>query len=464
MTLRRLEPLAAACIAGLLAIAVALVSVQLAYRVDPIAPVALAAGVGGVSLAFWRPMWALYGAILLIPLELVSFRLGGVGLSPSEAAFVLTGLAWAARRLAMGQAPWVPTRLGAPLGLLVLAVLPGVAVAVDSFAVWKVVVLWTAFFFIFQMIAADGDERSVRELLFVLAVAGGIVGAVAISGTATEQPELVGAGDVARGRAKGTFGHPNTLATFLALALPGALALGLYGRPSWRPVALAAFAAMLIGISLSLSRGGLLAIAGALGLMLLWAPFRRAAVVAIVAAGLLYAAGAQPFAASQQVETVTQRLATVSYSAGGVDPRFFVWERTPRVVADSLPFGVGANNFVEVAPRYGLLLGRAAESPYEHAHNIPLTFLAELGLAGFLAAIWLGVALVRVLLRAYRASDRGRRGTVLAIAAALFALALQGMVDYTLRSAVIVALIFALSGCAAVLARTADDQPRAAER
>ena len=461
MALRRLEPL----VAGLIAIAVGYVSVQLAYRIDPIAPIALMAAGGAVWLAFARPIWSLCFAILLIPLELVSFRLGGIGLSPAEGVFLLTGLAWAARRIVEGELPWVSTRLTAPLALLVLAVLPGVATAINTFDVWKVVVLWSAFFLVFAMIVAEGDERSVRLILYALAVSGGIVGLIAISGTATQQPELVGAGDVARGRASGTLGHPNTLATFLALALPGALALGLHGRLALRPVALGAFAAMIIGISLSLSRGGLLAIAGALGLMLLWGPFRRAVLVAIVGVALLYAAGAQPLTASQQVETVTARLDSVRYSAGGVDPRFFVWERTPRVVSDSLPFGVGANNFQEIAPRYGLLFGSAADAWYLHAHNIPLTFLAELGIAGLVASIWLAVALVALLSRAYRRSDAGRRGMVMAIAAALFALALQGMVDYTLRSAVIVALIFALAGCAAVLARLAEgERPEAQDR
>lgn len=454
MALRRLEPL----VAGLIAVVVGYVSVQLAYRFNPIAPIALMGAGGAVWLAFARPIWSLCFAIMLIPLELLSVQLGGIGLSPAEGVFVLTGVAWAAKRLSYGELPWASTPLTTPLALLVLAVLPGVATAIDSFVVWKVVVLWSAFFFVFAMIVTEGDERSVRLILYALAVSGGIVGLIAISGTATQQPELVGAGDVATGRARGTFGHPNTLATFLALALPGALALGLHGRLALRPVALGAFALMIVGISLSLSRGGLLAIGGALGLMLLWGPFRRAVVVAMVGAVLLYAAGAQPVGTSPQVETVTQRLNSVKYSAGGVDPRFFVWERTPQVITDSLPFGIGANNFGEVAPRYGLLFGTAADAWYEHAHNIPLTFFAELGIAGFVASIWLAIAMATLLLRAYRRSDPGRRGLVMAIAAALFALALQGMVDYTLRSAVIVALIFALAGCAAVLARVAEGE------
>src|SRR5215208_305490 len=166
MALRRLEPVVAGLIAVLIAIVAGFVCVQLAYRVNPIAPIALMGAAGAVWVAFWRPVWSLYAAILLIPLELVSFRVGAAGLSPAEGVFLLTGVAWVARRLAMGELPWVSTPVTAPLAILVLAVVPGVATAVDTFAVLKVVVLWSAFFFIFQMIVAEGDERSVRQLLY----------------------------------------------------------------------------------------------------------------------------------------------------------------------------------------------------------------------------------------------------------------------------------------------------------
>ena len=71
------------------------------------------------------------------------------------------------------------------------------------------------------------------------------------------------------------------------------------------------------------------------------------------------------------------------------------------------------------------------------------------------------MALVRELARGYRRPG-GDRGLVLAVAAAFVALALQGMVDYTLRSALIPGVIFALAGCAVLLARGdpgEDDEP-----
>jgi O-antigen ligase len=171
---------------------------------------------------------------------------------------------------------------------------------------------------------------------------------------------------------------------------------------------------------------------------------------------VLYAAGAQPLGGSQQVSTVEQRVQSISSSSQGVNPRFGIWRKAPGIALDAMPFGVGANNFPNIAPRYGLL--DPQQLPYDHAHNIPLTFLIERGIAALVALIWATVAFVRLLIIGYRRGDQARKGLVLAIGAAIFALALQGMLDYTLRANVLVALIFTLVGCAAVLARTAESE------
>jgi O-antigen ligase len=459
MPLRRLEPL----LIALFGIAVGLVCVQVSYRYSPLVPLVMGGALGAAFVALWRPMWLLYVAVALIPLELISLKIGSVGLSPAEAAFVLTGFGWAAGRAAAGHAPWSDSPLGIPLGLLVLAAIPGVAIVEEPYLVWKLLVAWSALLFVHQMVVVEGDEQTVRTLLFVLAISGGIVGAIAIGGSAGNEPALINATE-AEGRATGSFGHPNTLATFLGLALPGALALGLHGRTSWRPIALVAFAAMVLGVSLSLSRGGLLAVAGAIGIMLLWAPVRRAAALAALVIVVLYAGGAQPLGESRQIETVQTRIESIGYSAEGVDPRFGIWERIPDVAIDSMPLGVGANNFPEIASRYGIVGPTGV--PFEHAHNIALTFLVELGLAALVALIWATIVVARVLLQGYRRSSGLRRGLVLAVAGAFVALALQGMVDYPLRMNVIVALVYVLGACAVVLARKApeaDQAPATAE-
>ena len=183
-------------------------------------------------------------------------------------------------------------------------------------------------------------------------------------------------------------------------------------------------------------------------------------VTGIVVVVLAVGAG-NPLGDTQQGQVLTQRLSSVSYSAGGVDPRFRVWEVTPRIIADHPIIGIGANSFPDVAPRYGLLLYNS-DATYQHAHNIALTITAELGLLGLAALTWLVVALVTVLIAAYRAVPTDR-GPPVALAAAFTALALQGMVDYTLRSAAIVGLVFALCGCAVVLTRRVDEPEPDAE-
>ena len=449
-TLRRLEPAVPVLAAALLGLAV----VQIAYRTNPVVPLALAAGAALLVLSLTRPMFTLHVAVALAPLELLSFQLGGAGLSPAEAMLALSGLGWGASRVARGQSPFASSPLGWPLGLLVLALVPGILVAPEPFGVVKVVLLWSCFFLVYQMVVVDASRATVRTLLFVLAVSAAVVGVIALVGSGGAAPSLLGAGDKASGRASGSFGHPNTLATFEALALPGALALGLKGPIAMRPIALGSFGLIFAGLALSLSRGGLLAVAGALLMMMAWAPFRRTVVVAGVLIVIFASAGANPLGETQEAQVLSQRLGSITYSAGGVDPRFRVWDVTPQIIADHPLIGIGENAFPEVAQRYGLLLENSA-STYEHAHNIPLTIAAELGLIGLAVLLWLVVALVRVLVRGYRLPGADR-GLVLAVAAAFVALALQGMVDYTLRSAIIVGVVFALAGCAVVLGREGE--------
>lgn len=425
-----------------------------AYMTEPWVPLVAFASLVTVGVVLWRPMLGLYMAVALVPLEVVSITLGDAGLTPAEVVFLTVGVTWAFRRLTQASLPFVPSPLGKPLLLLLLAIVPGIAVASDSFSVLKTLVTWTAFFLVYQMVVDMARPETVRRFLLVLAIAGGVVGLIAAIGSGGEQ-ELIGAGDVAEGRAVGSFDHPNTLATFLALTLPGALALGLKGPTALRPIAVGAFALCTAGLALSLSRGGLLAAAGALAVMLVWRPARRLVLVAAVVVAGFAVTGASPFGDVSQVDTLERRVASVSYAAEGTDPRFTLWERLPEIVADHFVVGVGANGFSAVAPRYGLAGLNGTSSTYEHAHNIAFTFLAELGVFGLGALVWIVAVLVVRLPRACRGAAGLDRGLVCAIGAALFAVALQGMVDYTLRSNVIVALIFALAGCAVVLDRSA---------
>lgn len=426
-----------------------------AYATEPVIPLVILSGAGVAALAATMPIRLLYLAIALIPFKLYTIDVAAAGLSVPEALFVLAGVGWAARRVVGGSWPFVPSPLGKPYTLLLLAVVPGLLIALHPFPVVKTLVMWTAFFLCYQMVVADGRPETVRAILMVLALSAAVVGLKAAVDPGTVHPEkLIGAGDIAQGRPGGSFDDPNILATFEALGLPAALALALGRRVSVRVLGAGAFVLILAGLGLSLSRGGFLAAAGALVVMLWWRPVRYVVVAALVVVAVLQAGGGSLSGEIQQTSVVAGRVQSVSYSASGADPRFAIWEMTPQIVQDHMLFGIGENQYPEVSLRYGLFPEDLGGS-FQHAHNIPLTIAAELGLVGLAALVWLGLTLGRVLVSAVRRSTGYERGVALAVTAAFTGMTLQGMVDYTLSSNTIAAVTFVLAGCAVVLWRSA---------
>jgi hypothetical protein len=466
MTLRgdaRLLPVALAVV--LVAVAGGALTAGLAYATSPVMPLAAVGAVAAATLAAAMPLRLLYLAILLIPFKLYTIDLGNAGLSLPEGLFVLSGVAWAARRLIGGHLPFTPSPLGKPYTLVLLAILPGLVIVAHPVPVLKMLVMWTAFVLVFQMIVTDATPETVRTILLTLAVSAAAVGLKAALDPGTDQPQrLLGVGEVADGRPGGSFDDPNILATFEALGLPAAVAFALGRNLVLRVVGSASFALIVAGLALSLSRGGFLAAAGALLVMLAWRPFRYAALAALAVVLVLQVGSGSLSGEVQQTSVVQGRIESVSYAAAGGDPRFAIWRATPEMIAEHPFFGIGANQYPVVSPRYGLFAEDLGGS-YQHAHNIPLTVAAELGLLGLAAVLWATVALARVLVAAYRRQRGFDRGLALAVGAAFTGLALQGMVDYTLSSNTVAAVMFVLAGCAVVLSagprdNTEREQPQ----
>jgi hypothetical protein len=442
---------------ALAAVAGGALTVALAYTTSPLMPLAAVGAVVAATLAAAMPLRLLYLAILLIPFKLYTIDLGNAGLSLPEGLFVLSGVAWALRRLIGGHLPFTPSPLGKPYTLLLLAILPGLVIVAHPVPVLKMLVMWTAFVLVFQMVVTDGTPETVRTILLALAVSAAVVGLKAALDPGTDQPQrLLGLGEVAEGRPGGSFEDPNILATFEALGLPAAVAFALGRNMLLRVVGTLSFALIVAGLALSLSRGGFLAAAGALVVMLAWRPFRYAALATLAVLLVLQVGSGSLSGEVQQTSVVQGRIESVSYAAAGGDPRFAIWRATPEIIAEHPFFGIGANQYPVVSPRYGLFAEDLGGS-YQHAHNIPLTVAAELGLLGLAAVLWATFALARVLVAAYRRQSGFDRGLALAVGAAFTGLALQGMVDYTLSSNTVAAMMFVLAGCAVVLSSAGPD-------
>ena len=171
----------------------------LAYASRPVVPLAAVAAAGIAALAATAPIRVLYLAILLVPFKIYTVDLLAAGLSLPEGLFVLSGVAWALRRILSGAWPAVESPLGKPYVALLLAIVPGIVIALHPFPVVKTLVMWTAFFLVYQMVVDDGRPETVRMILLALAVAAAVVGAkAAISPGKPEQ--LLGVGAIASGR------------------------------------------------------------------------------------------------------------------------------------------------------------------------------------------------------------------------------------------------------------------------
>jgi putative inorganic carbon (hco3(-)) transporter len=422
-------------------------------QLGPAAGLALPVGAAVAILVARTPILGVELALLAVPLEFFSLRVGGeAGVSPTEMLMLLAAAAALGRWTLLGRAPSVPPPLRA-LAVLCLLILLGYLVAEDQLVVTKILIMWSAFVVVGVLVAA-APPRDIERVMICLALAGGIAGLVAIAGGGNQS--LQEGGLIATGRAQAGFAQPNVLGFFLVLAIPAAVALSLRGRGLMRAaMALAALAA-LVGLMLTLSRTSLVGTALGLGVLTLMPSFRRVAAVGIAALLVFVLTNFQTLQESQQVSVVTHRLATLGQSrAVGADPRLKIYEHTPAMIADHPVFGVGEGNYSIVARRYGIL--DEENEPYEHAHNVALTFTAELGLPGLFVFVWFAFSLARLLLRAIAARGDPVLGPLmLAIAAGMVGMVVTTGGDYPPRTNAIAATFIVLVGALWALVRASE--------
>jgi O-antigen ligase len=417
------------------------------YKLGPLVVAALvvAALIGIVVLE--QPMFGVVAALLAIPLEHSSVKLGGGGLSPTETLFIVTAAAVLLRTVASDGRQELPTPYAFLVGLLGVMLL-GASYATNSGIVLHVVLMWSAFVVV-SLLVATAPATRVELALGALVVAAGVVGVIAIASTGTQ--ELVQGGQNAVGRAHGVFGHANFLADFMILALPQAIVMVARGPAVRRVIAIVAIPLIVAGLMLSLSRTGIVGALCALAVMLAWRDFRRAVVVLLVLVAAFGVLNSGAISRSKEVSIVSQRLST---AGGGSsiqrDPRPDIWRATPGIIAEDPLFGVGAKNFQYASRRRGLI--GVDGGSYVHAHNTILTFAAEFGLVGLALFLGFVVTLIRMVAPGWR-RDGPYRAWVVSLSASLIGLSIASLGDYPPDNNAIWASTLVVAGALIALAR-----------
>lgn len=412
--------------------------VLLAYAIGPQAAAGALAALAVLVVVLRSPLAGVCLAVLAAPLEFLATELGGgsFSLTPSESILLLTAASAAPRLLITLAADRVPATIYAFAGLVVLSV-TGLFHAVETFAVIRILVDWAAF----GVIALYVSQRGVAELRLVaisLAIACGVLGAMAIGSLAEQQ--AVAGGAIIANRAAANFAHPTTLALFLLLTFPVAFALSVRGDSIPMRLAMGLCGTLgLVGVLASQTRGSMIAAAVALlWLISRWPQFRRAAFAVLALLAVVVAVNFDSVTSSQPVTVLTSRLDTLSLESQG-DDRLEIWATTPDIIASAPLLGVGQGNFPAVSPAYGLK--DVGGLPFDHAHNLFLNISAELGVAGLLVLL----ALIGSLFVAARDALADRRSELyplaVALSASMLAVLVNSLSEYPLRSNLILAML-----------------------
>lgn len=242
--------------------------------------------------------------------------------------------------------------------------------------------------------------RSTDHVTRVLAVIVGAAAFAAAVGIVSPPPDPDAAGDVAR--ATGTVGDANELAASLVvgLVIAGSFVVNRGYEGLVRLIAAGAAGICLIGILLTVSRGGILALGAALIAAIVFSGRWRLRAVGFAVATSTTALFYFTFLASSAVR---DRLLSNAQSVSGGTGRIDLWTVAERMVRAHPLEGVGAGNFQASSIHYLLQPGLIQRDDFiisaspKVAHNTYLQILAETGVVGetlFLAILAFALATI----------------------------------------------------------------------
>ena len=350
--------------------------------------------------------------IVLSFMELVP-GLTGPALSLSKAAGAILVVSWLAyTTTSSDRRPQFPFAFPAITGCLLLYLTWNVISVAWAEAPEATLVSSVSFALNFMLfpVAYTAVRRpsDLRPLLVAFVFGAGIAAVYGV----IAQPDataLVSSPTAAAGlnRLAGSIGDPNELATLLAAGVGVATALIFDSQRSaaFRIGSGVMALVLLSGILITLSRGGLVALAAALLAAVLVSPGRFRAMTLATVATILTVSGVFFFAVAS--EAARDRITETDGGSGRTD----IWSVGWRMVEDHPVRGVGAGNFQISSIHYLLAPGVLKFDQYivdqpSVAHNAYLQVLAETGVIGL--ALFL-IAVVACIACAAKAMRRLRR-------------------------------------------------------
>ena len=265
-----------------------------------------------------------------------------------------------------------------------------------------------------------------RASLWAIVLSGTLSCVLAVTMVLTRTPAALYA--IANGRAVGTFVLPGELAGYLIVFIPLTYALARTAQSkALRALSWVGFALGLVTMFLTFSRTGWVGLSAAAAVFVALRARERGRGRGLVTAGAIVAGALM----------LVLMLFNEHHNPSENYTRISIWQAAIGVIERFPLTGVGAFGFSRIYPLVRLPGG---DETAFHAHSMYLTFLAELGIIGFAAFVWVVAAAVRELIRRMRTASPRHATLALAIAAGLAGTLVQGLIDTV--SVVIFGLFF----------------------
>jgi O-antigen ligase len=356
----------------------------------------------------------------LSPAYVVRWHIGPLPSTVLEAAIVLTVVAfaiesWRMRRLPVWRSPFT-----IPAALFLLGGAIGVLVSpehVKGLGLYRAYVIEPiAFFLVLGNVLSDVWRA--RIVLLGLAIGGAVAGLA--NSFVVVQAIRHHTLNVALPPPVVIYNTANATALFLVPLIGVAASLAIYERDRRIRLVSAGFAGVFVlSTFLSLSRGGLLALAVVALILAVLNRYRWYLVPAVLVAAVL----------SVLIPGIRSRLA---HEFNPSDPnntfvsRAHLWQATLQMLRDHPIFGTGMFGFARSIQPYR---GGVYEENLIYPHNLFLNFWTETGLIGLAAFLWLLIQTFRVSWRGWVAGAISWRPLQLGIVLAMVAVIVHGMVD-----------------------------------
>jgi O-antigen ligase len=291
----------------------------------------------------------------------------------------------------------------------------------------------------------------------------------------------------------GPFVSHNHFAGYMELILPIPLALALSGAAKGERALLYGFAAtiMAVAVIVSLSRGGMISLTGALVFVLAgavrqgasrvkgrrgegvkrrrgegvkgrslslspaWSKVAAAAVIVVTIGVGVWWVGADPVIRRVERSDVTMNeRSNDPHKESFFQSRGWIWRDTIAMIRDNWALGVGLGAFQTAYPIYSRSDGSALVS---EAHNDYLQIVADCGAVGAGLALWFIWLLAAEVRRALSHRDEMMAGTALGCAAGCFALLIHSLFDFNLQLPSTALLFLALTVMISQIAKSAGE-------